>query len=320
MINFDQLREQVVKSLAEIEYPASPESLYRPVEYTLTTGGKHLRPVLCLAACQALGSDPEGAVAQALAVEMFHNFTLIHDDLMDKSDTRRGRPTVYAKWGDVQAVLSGDALLTLATAMGCRGIEGNRLAEFLGLFNTTALEVYEGQQYDMDFEDRTDVTVEEYLNMIRLKTSVLLGCACAMGALMAGADPEVRQAFYDYGVNLGMAFQLRDDWLDTFGDPLVFGKNIGGDIVNRKKTWLFITAMNESPEAMATAISDNPGKANLITAVTEVYNSLDLMQRCDNLINFYCNKAIESLAGAGLGEEDFKAFSRLAVDLCGRQN
>lgn len=319
-IDFDKLGKRAASALADIKYPEHPRTLYRPVEYTLASGGKHLRPALCLAACEALCGDADRAISQAMAVEMFHNFTLIHDDLMDKSDTRRGRSTVYAQWGSVQAVLSGDALLTLATAAACRGAGAERLEAVLGLFNDTALRIYEGQQYDMDFEDRPDVTVGEYLDMIRLKTSVLLGCACRMGALMADAPEDSLQAMYEYGENLGVAFQLRDDWLDTFGDPLVFGKNIGGDIVNRKKTWLFITAMNEAPDRLAAAISDNPGKADLIAAVTEVYNSLDLSTRCDSLINKYCDKAIDALDRTKMDAADRDAFAALARKLCLRQN
>lgn len=320
VINLDSLRQMAVEAISDIKYPAQPAGLYEPVEYALGSGGKHLRPVLCLAACQALGVLPDKALNQALAVEMFHNFTLIHDDLMDGSDTRRGRPTVYAKWGEVQAVLSGDTLLTLATAMVCRDADPKMLPAVLGLFNTTALEVYEGQQYDMDFEDRDDVTVDEYLQMIRLKTSVLLGCACAMGAVMAGAGDEARKAMYDYGVYLGLAFQLRDDWLDTYGDPLVFGKIIGTDIVNRKKTWLFITAMNEAPAEMAKALTDNPGKGDLIAAVTGVYNSLGLSERCDELIAGYCRKAVKVLEDVPMSDENRRVFASLAESLSMRKS
>lgn len=318
MIDFESLGKMVEEAISNMDLPKEPAGLYYPVEYTLVSGGKHLRPVLCLAVASALGLEPVKAMPQALSLEMFHNFTLIHDDLMDGSDTRRGRPTVYAKWGDVQAVLSGDALLTLATMMACRDVDGRRVVQVMELFNTTALEIYEGQQLDMEFEDREDVTVDEYINMIRLKTSVLLGGACAMGALVAGAGDDVREAFYQFGVNLGLAFQLRDDWLDTFGDPLVFGKNIGSDIVNRKKTWLFISAMNEAPDAMAHALTDNPGNGALIAAVTEVYNILGLSERCDALADEYCGKAIDALQSAGIPDEDTQAFAAMARKLSKR--
>ena len=317
MINESRLSEILAAGLADIKYPAAPRGLYEPVEYTLASGGKRLRPLLCLAACQACGAEPEFAVQQALAVEMFHNFTLIHDDVMDRSDKRRGRPTVYARWGDVQAILSGDALLTMATqkAADCRA---EVIKEVMDLFNRTAMEVYDGQQFDMEFELRDDVTVDEYLHMIRLKTSVLLGCACGMGALVAGAPEETRAALYDYGVHLGLAFQLRDDWLDTFGDPDIFGKPIGGDILNRKKTWLFITAMNEAPAAMAAALSDNPGDKNLIAAVTDIYRSLGLSERCAALVERHCTDAIAALSGAPISDEDREWFAALARKLSTR--
>ncbi len=319
MIDLSQLSSDIASALAAIKYPARPEGLYSPVDYTLASGGKRLRPALCLAACEAVCGDSSRAINQALAVEMYHNFTLIHDDVMDGSDTRRGRPTVYAKWGEVQAILSGDALLTMAVQRLAIGA-GDNLAALLDVFNTTAMEVYEGQQFDMDFEDRDDVTVDEYIEMIRLKTSVLLGCALMLGAIMANADTDTRRALYEYGENLGLAFQLRDDWLDTFGSQEVFGKPIGGDIVNRKKTWLFINAMNESPLAMVHALTDNPGRAELVQAVTDVYNSLGLSQRCDTLINNYCDKAIEALAQANMTAEHREWFADLARKLCMRQS
>ena len=318
MINPNHLAELLESGLAKIKYPAKPEGLYGPVEYTLESGGKRLRPLLCLAACEAVCGDGGEALHQAIAIEMFHNFTLIHDDVMDRSDRRRGRPTVYAKWGDVQAILSGDTLLTMAMQMAADAPD-RALRPVLELFNRTAIEVYEGQQYDMDFENRDDVTVDEYLDMIRLKTSVLLGCACSMGAMVAGADHDTVEALYTYGVNLGLAFQLRDDWLDTFGNPEVFGKQIGGDIVNRKKTWLFITATSEAPGAMAKALADNPGRDNLVAAVTDIYNSLNLSARCHSLVVTHCREAVDALAKANISESDRRWFADLANSLSSRE-
>ncbi len=317
MIDETYLSGLLQEGLSGIKYPAAPRGLYEPVEYTLSSGGKRLRPLLCLAACQSCGADPKQALSQAIAIEMFHNFTLIHDDVMDRSDKRRGRPTVYAKWGDVQAILSGDALLTMATqkAADCRP---EVAAGVMGLFNRTAMEVYEGQQFDMEFELRDDVTVDEYLNMIRLKTSVLLGCACRMGALVAGTPDSTGAALYDYGINLGLSFQLRDDWLDTFGDPAVFGKPIGGDILNRKKTWLFITAMNEAPTAMATALSQSDNDNGLIEAVTEIYRSVNLSERCDRLVEKHCVAAIAALGRAEIKDNDRQWFAGLAKSLSTR--
>ena len=221
----------VGEAISRLHLPDKPAGLYDPITYTLDCGGKRLRPVLTLAAWQAMGKDPMTAIHQAIAIEMFHNFTLLHDDVMDKADVRRGRPTVHVKWNEQTAILSGDAMLTSSTML-LAGKAGDKLQTALELFNGTAMNIYEGQQYDMDFESRTDVTVEEYMEMIRLKTSVLLGCACAMGALMAGAPMETQIRFFDYGVNLGLAFQLQDDYLDTYGNPETFGKAIGGDILH----------------------------------------------------------------------------------------
>ncbi len=314
MIDENKFAALLGAGLASIKYPSTPAGLYNPVEYTLQSGGKRLRPLLCLASCEACGVRAEDALSQALAVEMFHNFTLIHDDVMDGSDMRRGRPTVYSRWGEVQAILSGDALLTMATQMVCR-CPADRLAAVLDLFNTTAMEVYEGQQYDMEFESRDDVTVDEYIEMIRLKTSVLLGCACRIGALMAGADENTARALYSYGENLGLAFQLRDDWLDTFGDPDVFGKPIGGDIRNRKKTWLFITALAEAPGQMADALDD---KDDIVSRVTEIYRSLRLGERCDALVEKYRRDAVEALSTACISDDARRYFTALATKLSTR--
>jgi len=315
MIDESKLTALLRQGLESIPYSVQPSGLYQPVEYTLQSGGKRLRPLLCLAACEACGMPAETALNQAVAVEMFHNFTLIHDDVMDGSDTRRGRPTVYARWGEVQAILSGDALLTMATQMACR-CPLDRIGAVMNLFNTTALEVYDGQQYDMEFEKRDDVSVGEYIEMIRLKTSVLLGCACRMGALMAGADEATASSLYAYGENLGLAFQLRDDWLDTFGDPGVFGKPIGGDIHNRKKTWLFITALAEAPVQMSEALTDEDC---VVDRVTAVYRDLGLDRRCQDLVERYRADAVSALESARISEDAVEYFTHLADSLSSRQ-
>lgn len=213
----------------------NPEGLYKPIVYGLEQGGKRLRPVILLAACDAVGGDSAKALPQAAAIEMYHNFTLLHDDVMDKADLRRGKPTVCNKWDDNTAILSGDTMLTLATQLVVDGVEPQKAMRLLKEFNETAIGVYEGQQYDMEFEARTDVTIGEYMEMIRLKTSVLLAGAARIGAVMGDADERNANALYDFAVNLGLAFQLQDDWLDVYGDPDVFGKAIGGDIMNNKK-------------------------------------------------------------------------------------
>nr|WP_305378022.1 polyprenyl synthetase family protein [uncultured Duncaniella sp.] len=283
------------------------------MRYTLNCGGKRLRPVLALAACEAFGKEAMTAIHQAIAIEMFHNFTLLHDDVMDKAEVRRGRPTVHVKWNEETAILSGDAMLTTANmllAVKC----GERLPQALELFNGTAMNIYEGQQYDMDFESRTDVTVEEYMEMIRLKTSVLLGCACGMGALMADAPFETQVRFFDFGVNLGLAFQLQDDYLDTYGDPETFGKSIGGDILNDKKTWLLIMAMNEDKSGRIKSMlgtTDDP--ESKIKAVRSIYDELDLPQRIHELISAYIDTAIKCLDHLELAPEARSFFMDLAL-------
>ncbi len=297
----------ITEALVSIPYPKQPNGLYAPIKYTLDGGGKRIRPVLMLATCSALGGNYQDCKDQAIGIEMFHNFTLLHDDVMDNADIRRGRPTVHRRWNEATAILSGDAMLTMATQY-----IGHNPA-ILDLFNRTAMEIYEGQQYDMDFEHRTDVTVDEYMEMIRLKTSVLLGCACRIGAIIAGANEVAQQAFYDYGINLGLAFQLQDDYLDTYGNPLVFGKEIGGDIINDKKTWLLINALNEDKSGVIDKYlgvkNDDQAK---ILAVKQVYDSLNLPTRCHDLINVYIERAIDSIGSLDLTADAREYFVNLA--------
>lgn len=318
MYTTEYLLNYINKAINVISYPNKPEGLYAPIKYTLDGGGKRIRPVLTLAVCDALGVDIAQAINQALGIEIYHNFTLLHDDVMDKADMRRGRPTVHIKWNEETAILSGDAMLTMASQYACINA-GDKIAQVMELFNRTAMEVYEGQQYDMDFESRNDVTVEEYLNMICLKTSVLLGCACEMGALMAGASDEVKDAFYKYGVKLGLAFQLQDDYLDTYGDPVVFGKKIGGDILNDKKTWLLISAMAEDKSGrLQKMIGADIAPEEKIKTVTAIYNELNLAERCHVLIDDYAADAISELDKIQLSAEAKSFFVELAQKSCRR--
>lgn len=313
MKEYNEYLQIVTDAISNLRLPGQPSGLNDPIRYTLNCGGKRLRPVLALAACEAFGKEAMTAIHQAIAIEMFHNFTLLHDDVMDKAEVRRGRPTVHVKWNEETAILSGDAMLTTANmllAVKC----GERLPQALELFNGTAMNIYEGQQYDMDFESRTDVTVEEYMEMIRLKTSVLLGCACGMGALMADAPFETQVRFFDFGVNLGLAFQLQDDYLDTYGDPETFGKSIGGDILNDKKTWLLIMAMNEDKSGRIKSMlgtTDDP--ESKIKAVRSIYDELDLPQRIHELISAYIDTAIKCLDHLELAPEARSFFMDLAL-------
>ncbi len=295
--------------ISEALHILTPDSLFEPVRYMLQGGGKRIRPVLTLASCAALGGAYSDAINQALGIEMFHNFTLLHDDVMDNSDTRHGRPTVHRRWDESTAILSGDAMLTMASQliMRCAGVHTE---EALGIFNSVAMDVYRGQQYDMDFEARTNVSIGEYLEMIRLKTGVLIGGACRIGALMADADKEACDAMYAYGEALGLAFQLQDDYLDTYGNPEVFGKPIGGDIINGKKTWLLLSAMEGDPDAVSQAMSY--GGQQRIEAVKEVYSRLSLPQRCRELIDGYTTRAIGAVMGVAMDSSSRAVFIDLA--------
>lgn len=311
MYTSEYLIGYINRAVGEIAYPAEPDGLYEPIRYTLAGGGKRIRPVLTLAACAALGGDIDVARKQALGIEMFHNFTLLHDDVMDKADMRRGKPTVHCRWNESTAILSGDAMLTMASQL-VGDCDVAMLRDVMALFNRTAMEVYEGQQYDMDFEQRLDVTVDEYINMIRLKTSVLLGCACEMGAIMAGADDYERKLFYDFGISLGLAFQLQDDWLDTYGDPAVFGKKIGGDILNDKKTWLLISALADDRSGrLQKLIGADMAPQDKIKAVTAIYDELELGRRCHELIDRYADDAISTIRKMSIDGEAMDFFVNL---------
>lgn len=299
----------------------NPEGLYKPIVYGLEQGGKRLRPVILLAACDAVGGDSAKALPQAAAIEMYHNFTLLHDDVMDKADLRRGKPTVCNKWDDNTAILSGDTMLTLATQLVVDGVEPQKAMRLLKEFNETAIGVYEGQQYDMEFEARTDVTIDEYMEMIRLKTSVLLAGAARIGAVMGDADERNANALYDFAVNLGLAFQLQDDWLDVYGDPDVFGKAIGGDIMNNKKTYMLINAMQKAEGADKEELefwlgnkSAYPGEK--IAGVTGICDRLDIGQICLDAVAEYSRKAVEALHSADLAPEAvafFEAFDKMVM-------
>lgn len=316
----DKIHDCINEWFDSIIYPTNPAGLYEPVEYTLRAGGKRIRPTLLLAAVHAFGGNIDEARDQCLGIEMFHNFTLLHDDVMDNSDVRRGQPTVHRKWSANTAILSGDTMLTMATQLVCNCAD-RHLRAVLDTFNTTAIEVYEGQQLDMDFEDREDVTVDEYLEMIRLKTSVLLGCALKIGSIIADADIQAAEALYRYGINLGLGFQLRDDYLDTFGDPLIFGKQIGGDILNDKKTWLMINAVNEdNTMTMQKALEGRYSDSEKVVKVTEVYKALRLDERILDLIKHYSDEAVRALDDVDMDTESRDYFVHLAKTLVDRMN
>ena len=320
MNTFQQYLDTVNQAIANIPYPKTPEQLYEPISYHMALGGKRVRPVLLLMACDAMGGDPAMAIDAAVGLEMFHNFTLLHDDVMDNADVRRGKTTVHRRWNDNTAILSGDTMLTIATQYIARTANW----PVMDLFNKTAIEIYEGQQWDMDYEHLNNVTVEEYINMIRLKTSVLLGCALKMGALIADADTEQANLFYQAGVNMGLAFQLRDDELDVWGDPKTFGKEIGGDIMNNKKTFLLINAMQ-----LATGDDVNELRHWLndpytirdekVAGMTALYERLGVRQLAEEAINHYNDLAIDAFNRLKISDEDKATFISLSNRLAGRK-
>lgn len=318
MIETEKLLELLEHGKDNLGMPRRLPGLYDPIRYALESGGKRIRPLLTLASCQACGVNPEEALNQAWGIEMFHNFTLLHDDVMDRAATRRGRATVHVKWNEATAILSGDTMLTLATQLISR-CPAEKLPEMLDLFNRTAIKIYEGQQMDMDFEQRTDVSVDEYIEMIRLKTAVLLSCACEAGAMMAHAGETTRKALSRWAECVGLAFQLQDDYLDTYGNAETFGKTPGGDILNDKKTWLLITAMHEAPQEVLPLLGGERNQAK-IDAVRAVYDRLNLGARIHELIDDYAIKATEALEEAAVSSSARQWFADLTARLSTRES
>ena len=320
MKSFQEYLETVNQAIAAIPYPAAPSKLYEPISYHMALGGKRVRPVLTLMACEAMGGELSQALDAAVGLEMFHNFTLLHDDVMDNADVRRGKTTVHRRWNANTAILSGDTMLTIATQYIARTANW----QVMDLFNKTAIEIYEGQQWDMDYEHRIDVTVEEYINMIRLKTSVLLGCALKTGALIADADEQQTDLLYDAGVNMGLAFQLRDDVLDVWGDPATFGKEIGGDIMNNKKTFLLINAIrlaqgDDADELRHWLNDPYATRDNKVAGVTALYERLGVRDLAEDAIAGYNDQAVAAFNQVKMSDEDKQAFIALANKLAGRQ-
>ncbi len=324
MLKFEEYLAKVNDAISAIPYPKEPSQLYQPIAYTMALGGKRLRPVLTLMACEAMGSDANLAIDAAVGIELFHNFTLLHDDVMDKAAVRRGQPTVHRRWNENVAILSGDAMLTMAMQYVMKtDIAPEMLQPVMEVFNTTAMEIYEGQQWDMDYEQRAEVTEDDYLEMIRLKTSVLLGCACKVGALIAGADVVSVEALYELGLNLGLAFQLQDDVLDVWGDEATFGKEIGGDIMNNKKTYLLINALNRAEgddlgELRRWITDEYAMRQEKVPAVRAIYERLGLRQLAQEAIAAYTQKALDCLAQVQMDEDDRKEFAEFINRLVDR--
>ena len=298
--NSDQLLKRIHSYIENLSYMREPEGLYDPIEYVLGLGGKRLRPVLMLLAYNLYKEDVERIFPQAAGIETYHNFTLLHDDLMDNADMRRGKPAVHKKWDENTAILSGDAMLILAYQFMMQDCPTGYMKEVMDVFGRTALEVCEGQQWDMEFETRTDVTVDEYIEMIRLKTSVLLSGALKIGAILGGASAEDARLLYDFGIKMGLAFQLQDDYLDVYGDPAVFGKKIGGDILCNKKTFMLITAFAHAGEEdrkklQAWIEAKDFVPSEKIEAVTSIYDKVGIAGLCREKIDAYYEEGLRLL-------------------------
>ena len=304
MRTFEEICRTIEEALARLTFDQPPRSLFDPITYILSLGGKRIRPALALMACDLFGGKNEDVLQPALGLEVFHNFTLLHDDLMDEADRRRDKPTVHKLWNPNVAILSGDAMLICAYQLVAKAND----KAILELFSRTALEICAGQQYDMEFESRSDVTEEEYLEMIRLKTAVLLACALKVGAMIGGASAADADALYDYGIHIGLAFQLQDDLLDVYGDPKTFGKNIGGDILCNKKTFLLINALSVASEEQRQVMEDWMARKTYdaqekIAAFANLYNELSIRDLTERRIEDYYRMASEDLARLSVAPE-----------------
>lgn len=324
MYSFSELLEKINSHVSGLRFERAPKGLYEPVSYVLSLGGKRIRPVLMMMAYNLYKDDVDSILNQAAGIEIYHNYTLLHDDLMDRADRRRGKPTVHKVWNDNMAILSGDAMLVLAYRYMAE-CPRERLKDIMDIFGLTALEICEGQQMDMEFETRKDVSEEEYLEMIRLKTSVLLAAGLKIGALLGGASSEDASRLYDFGVNLGVAFQLKDDLLDVYGDAQVFGKNIGGDIVCNKKTYLLIKAFERADKGQLAELDKWVDAASFrpdekIAAVTDLYNQIGVKDLCEKQIAAYTERATQSLAAVQVDPGKKKQLEELMKLLMYRES
>ena len=321
-MDISKYSDALVAHLANKVTLKEPASLYEPIDYILTLGGKRLRPVLTLMSADFFGGNYKQALDASLAVEMFHNFSLVHDDIMDNAPLRRGHQTVHEKWDVNTGILSGDAMLILAYQL----FESYRPEVFMQLavlFSKTALEVCEGQQYDVDFETRNDVTISEYIKMIEYKTAVLIGASLQMGAIIAEASESCQEKIYAFGKNLGIAFQLQDDYLDAFGNPLTFGKQVGGDIIANKKTFLYLTALQKSTPAEAQELSSlfasmPKDPSNKITAVKEIFVCSGAAKATEDEIARYTNTSISLLQDIKISQKHKDTLKSFADFLMNR--
>ncbi len=322
MYSWKEIRDVVNKFIDDLQFEREPRELYAPIRYTLEQSGKRVRPVLFLMAYNMYKDRIEDALYPAVAVETYHNYTLIHDDVMDRALIRRGKPTVCAKWGNTAAILSGDTMLVLAYEFMSR-VPADKLPAMLSLFTETAKQIGDGQQYDLDFEKRDNVREEEYLEMIRLKTSVLLAASLKLGGILAGASDDDLENLYAYGETMGLAFQLQDDLLDVYADQTLFGKKIGGDICCNKKTFLLITAMNLASEEQFAAMKEWMEKetfdeAEKVAYFTNIYNELGVKELCEKRIQGLFAKCDEYMDRLSVPEEKKLALKEFAATILDR--
>jgi geranylgeranyl diphosphate synthase type II len=323
MYQINELQAIINKEIETRKIGREPFSLYDPINYSLSNGGKRVRPILTLMACNLFSEEINQAIDAALAIEIFHNFTLLHDDIMDKAEIRRGKPTIHKKWNENTAILSGDAMFIKSYDFLFE-TKTTKFKEVLQIFNHTALEVCEGQQYDMEFETRKDVSEKEYLRMIELKTSVLLAAALKIGAIIGGAGEKDADLLYDFGKNIGLAFQLQDDLLDVYGDTKTFGKEIGGDIVANKKTFLLIKAKQlagkDDKELLEKFLNDqNITRNEKVSKVTSIYNKLGIKELTQEIITEYNTRAMNQLQEVSVQYERKTELIKLAESLLKRE-
>ena len=324
MYKAEELLKMVNEAIDGLSYDRKPASLYEPIKYVLSLGGKRVRPVLMLMAYNLYKDDPQKIITQAVGLETYHNFTLLHDDLMDNADMRRGHETVHKKWDANQAILSGDTMLLQAFER-VEACEVDKVKDVFATFMQTTYEIGEGQQLDVEFETRTDVTEEEYIEMIRLKTSVLLACALKIGAILAGAPKEDQENLYRFGEQIGLAFQLQDDLLDVYGDPKVFGKNIGGDITSNKKTYMLINAVNRANAKQREELTrwidaKTFDREEKVRAVTRLYDEIGIRQLCEQKMETCYTLAQQYMTKVQVSEDRKAVLKAYAAAMMKRQS
>ena len=321
-MTFSEALNIINEEIRLLEYPHNQSRLYDPIAYILALKGKKIRPALTLLSCSMYRNDVKEAINAALAWEIFHNFTLMHDDVMDKADIRRGQATVHKKWDENTAILSGDAMLILSYIYMAKSSSEN-LKALLDLFSDTAAKICEGQQFDMEFEKRINISEDEYIKMIKLKTAVMLGACLKSGAIVGGANENDQENLYDFGINLGIAFQIKDDWLDVYGNPEIFGKKIGGDILCNKKTFLLVNALEKADgnnkQELLHWINNETQSEEKISAIRQLYDRLSISEITQLELQKYYTQAINALNKVSIKNDRKKALEDIAGELIGRE-